>query len=76
MEDSDVDAGGPAGKRFNGATAVTPWKTLALRESRAELDELQWGHGGDAVEDADAGRASGRRGCFNGATAVTPWNDS
>ncbi len=39
--------------RFNGATAVRPWKTRALS---ARLAGLQWGHGGDAVENELPGR--------------------
>ena len=61
-------------ERFNGATAVTPWKRASTFERRWNVAWLQWGHGGDAVE---TGVASGRRRPgspgFNGATAVTPW---
>ena len=36
---------------FNGATAVTPWKTDRSHRSTDDRGRLQWGHGGDAVED-------------------------
>ena len=60
--------------RFNGATALGPWKTRGRVKSAIEAAELQWGHGAGAVEDrqAIAGAAvTARR--FNGATALGPW---
>ena len=36
---------------FNGATAVTPWKTRCSDATDGTVFIwLQWGHGGDAVE--------------------------
>ena len=61
--------------RFNSATAVTPWMTsCALGPSGEQTESLQFGHGGDAVDDhgRQPGRGSASRG-FNSATAVTPW---
>src|SRR5262245_40422042 len=37
--------------RFNSATAAMPWKTVDVRLELTQLDRLQFGHGGDAVED-------------------------
>ena len=41
---------------FNSATAVTPWMTFACRPHFLPKDALQFGHGGDAVDD---GRGDG-----------------
>ena len=39
-------------ERFNSATAVTPWMTLSAdRRRRERSGVLQFGHGGDAVDD-------------------------
>jgi len=36
--------------------------------------ELQWGHGDEAVEEAQgSGGGTERSSCFNGATAMKPW---
>ena len=40
-------------RRFNGATAMEPWKTTDGKSS-ASTTELQWGHGDEAVEEAIA----------------------
>ena len=39
---------------FNSATAVMPWKTAYTRMEPGGAVVLQFGHGGDAVENADA----------------------
>ena len=59
--------------RFNGATAMKPWKSSAS-PTRSPRKRLQWGHGDEAVE--ERGRSRRRRrgwGRFNGATAMKPW---
>ena len=63
--------------RFNGATAVRPWKTL-FAWSSIDLSlgtRLQWGHGGEAVEHCRrrALKWQQRHRSFNSATAVRPW---
>ena len=60
---------------FNSATAVTPWMTTPpMTAARTDRLKLQFGHGGDAVDDAQAAESRPkRRKGFNSATAVTPW---
>src|SRR5450759_543184 len=60
---------------FNGATAVRPWKGPVPRGQRPSRRQLQWGHGGEAVESGSAGVEHRRPDSFNGATAVRPWKD-
>ena len=36
---------------FNSATAVTPWMTPYVIVTKIGADQLQFGHGGDAVDD-------------------------
>ncbi len=38
-------------KRFNGATAMKPWKSAAAIAAWSPSDLLQWGHGDEAVEE-------------------------
>ena len=45
---SDPVPGGPG--RFNGATALRPWRPPFLTVADAGLELLQWGHGSEAVE--------------------------
>ena len=61
-------------RRFNGATAMKPWKRLDEGDHGIQFEPLQWGHGDEAVEEISASRkviepAPG----FNGATAMKPW---
>ena len=42
---------------FNSATAVTPWMTGAWSQRTARKSVLQFGHGGDAVDDKAASAA-------------------
>ena len=59
---------------FNSATAVTPWMTSLSTWQKTPRGPLQFGHGGDAVDDSTYTRwRSVKRVCFNSATAVTPW---
>jgi len=37
--------------RFNGATAMEPWKSLDLFPASDDPMPLQWGHGDGAVEE-------------------------
>ena len=39
-------------QRFNGATAMKPWKSAASAELDRVGPMLQWGHGDEAVEEA------------------------
>src|SRR4051812_43424836 len=39
-------------RRFNGATAVRPWKTDQAKMVIDHFQVLQWGHGREAVEDS------------------------
>src|SRR5438105_2887307 len=61
--------------RFNGATAISPWRTsLSNTDLYAGCEMLQWGHGNFAVENSATTvtiRDVERR--FNGATAISPW---
>ena len=58
---------------FNSATAVMPWKTLGSALPQA-LITLQFGHGGDAVENGGVVSCDPAvPGTFNSATAVMPW---
>ncbi len=51
-------------------------KLAASRVSKFDSTTvLQWGHGGDAVENDDSGSCA-QGSCFNGATAVRPWKTS
>ena len=61
-------------RSFNSATAVKPWKTHKSIDDAAAMNELQFGHGGEAVENF-AGRSmmKAREVRFNSATAVRPW---
>src|SRR4051794_29621413 len=61
-------------RSFNGATARKPWMTRRAITSRSSVSALQWGHGSEAVDDAD-GSVSYRPWAagFNGATARKPW---
>ena len=57
MENYGVGRGGSFGiTRFNSATAVMPWKTGKIADALNEGAVLQFGHGGDAVEN-DGNRA-------------------
>src|SRR5437667_81741 len=38
-------------RRFNGATAITPWMTVPRTLAGALGELLQWGHGDHAVDD-------------------------
>ena len=38
-------------RRFNGATAMKPWKRTTARYPNGSNGELQWGHGDEAVEE-------------------------
>ncbi len=61
-------------RRFNGATAVKPWRGVEVLARDPSRVALQRGHGGKAVEgerSGERGRAAANR--FNGATAVKPW---
>jgi len=53
---------------------VKPWKTRPLTAGRWLELMLQFGHGGEAVEDklAERGKVLVIQ-CFNSATAVKPW---
>ncbi len=75
VEDVGLAVGNPAATiRFNGATAMKPWKTPSRRFNIAGLRSLQWGHGDEAVEDDDdSQRSISRATRFNGATAMKPW---
>ncbi len=44
--------------RFNGATAMKPWKRDASVYSYTDPFTLQWGHGDEAVEEGDHSRIS------------------
>ena len=60
--------------RFNGATAMKPWKSKDGRHIGRVLYKLQWGHGDEAVEELPFTRNSRfSSSCFNGATAMKPW---
>ncbi len=48
-------------KRFNGATAMKPWKTILALCPMHAFYMLQWGHGDEAVEDTN---------CFNDCAEV------
>ena len=37
--------------RFNGATAMKPWKSLVSTSNAGRRHRLQWGHGDEAVEE-------------------------
>jgi len=43
--------------RFNGATAMKPWKSNVSRKNTRNGFKLQWGHGDEAVEEASLGNA-------------------
>ena len=61
-------------RRFNSATAVMPWKTIAAAHARGDMGGLQFGHGGDAVENLTIAPIPAPASCgFNSATAVMPW---
>ena len=61
-------------RRFNGATALRPWKTAPSPMAATCRDSLQWGHGTLSRGRRSRGRATvaGRYG-FNGATTLRPW---
>ena len=64
----------PPNTPFNSATAVMPWKMVTAQVANFPcVCPLQFGHGGDAVENAVAGRRQAIAWCFNSATAVMPW---
>src|SRR5437763_1721558 len=42
----------PGGGCFNSATAVMPWVTVGMGNHEATIEQLQFGHGGDAGGDA------------------------
>ena len=67
--------GPPDSSGFNSATAATPWMTAQSCTHRTEMGGLQFGHGGDAVDDLRNTAAGTRRpvASFNSATAATPW---
>jgi len=68
IDDAVEDGAGfvstPSGteKCFNGATAMTLWKTKMAIDWLALNVKLQWGHSDDAVEDLVASTAHGPRG--------------
>jgi len=39
---------------FNSATAVKPWKTMLVSSGTMNRWSLQFGHGGEAVEDSQS----------------------
>jgi len=43
---------GATSKRFNGATAMKPWKSVIKLGKHSINESLQWGHGDEAVEEA------------------------
>ena len=45
----------PVPLRFNGATAMKPWKSQELLEQAGRECKLQWGHGDEAVEELGIG---------------------
>ena len=59
---------------FNSATAVMPWKIEAGQKKFRLTSCLQFGHGGDAVENRRLRRPKATPpAAFNSATAVMPW---
>ncbi len=52
MEGNEIAHAVGGVRRFNGATAVRPWKGQDLLQIVARVKTLQWGHGGEAVEGA------------------------
>ena len=38
---------------FNGATAMKPWKRITDLQNKLAEEQLQWGHGDEAVEEYD-----------------------
>ena len=62
---------------FNGATAMKPWKSIETTMAFADIAELQWGHGDEAVEELEpTGQAVRTIDGFNGATAMKPWKSA
>ncbi len=61
-------------RRFNGATANSPWRTCDAQGGPKVVAWLQWGHGEFAVENPTGKLQGGpARDGFNGATANSPW---
>ena len=53
---------------------MTPWMTQPFLWEAVGHYSLQFGHGGDAVDDLETpARPRPLPQCFNSATAVTPW---
>ena len=64
----------PCSCSFNSATAVKPWKRGDRVADCRKSAVLQFGHGGEAVENVPARRYTRSIRCrFNSATAVKPW---
>src|SRR5208337_2435437 len=60
--------------RFNGATAMKPWKRGRWFAGCSIGRKLQWGHGDEAVEESwESNMANELQTRFNGATAMKPW---
>ena len=59
---------------FNSATAVMPWKINRQPIYCVYAMSLQFGHGGDAVENSPSWLGTWVKSvAFNSATAVMPW---
>ena len=50
MESRSVATGAGERPRFNGATAMRPWKATIAMIDFDNAASLQWGHGDEAVE--------------------------
>ena len=61
------------GARFNGAMAVRPWMVVPINMEHVADLELQWGHGREAMDGAEAYVRECGPNSFNGAMAVRPW---
>ncbi len=53
-EPSGSGRSGHISQRFNGATAMKPWKSRERRHRSTIVGKLQWGHGDEAVEEGCA----------------------
>src|SRR4051794_1395018 len=66
--------------RFNGATAMKPWKTYSRQGCAGEPQRLQWGHGDEAVEDrtwpGSGARRTTRLQWGHGDEAVEDWRST
>ena len=56
-EPAGRDGFSPGPWRFNGATAMKPWKRPSLCENVVSTISLQWGHGDEAVEEVRSGNS-------------------